>query len=35
MKDFFELNLGSMKIDEYERRFLEMLNYVPLSRVNR
>ena len=29
MKEFFELNLGSMKIDEYERRFLELLKYVP------
>ena len=28
MKEFFELNLGSMTIDEYERRFLEMLKYV-------
>jgi hypothetical protein len=29
MKDFFELELGSMTIDEYERIFLELLNYVP------
>ena len=29
MKDFFELKLGSMSIDEYERRFLELLKYVP------
>jgi hypothetical protein len=28
MKDFFELKLGSMNIDEYERRFLELLKYV-------
>jgi hypothetical protein len=28
MIEFFELNLGSMTIDEYERRFLEMLKYV-------
>jgi hypothetical protein len=28
MKDFFELKLGSMIIDEYERRFLELLKYV-------
>jgi len=28
MKEFFELKLGSMTIDEYERRFLELLNYV-------
>jgi hypothetical protein len=29
MKEFFELKLGSMSIDEYERRFLELLKYVP------
>jgi hypothetical protein len=29
MKEFFELKLGSMKIDEYKRRLLELLNYVP------
>jgi hypothetical protein len=28
MKEFFELKLGSMIIDEYERRFLELLKYV-------
>jgi hypothetical protein len=28
MKEFFELNLGSMTIDQYERRFLELLKYV-------
>jgi hypothetical protein len=28
MKEFFDLNLGSMTIDEYERRFLELLKYV-------
>jgi hypothetical protein len=28
MKVFFEFNLGSMTIDEYERRFLEQLKYV-------
>jgi hypothetical protein len=28
MKEFFELNLGSMTIDEHERRFLELLKYV-------
>jgi hypothetical protein len=27
MKEFFELKLGSMTIDEYERRFLELLRY--------
>ena len=29
MKDFFALKLGNMTIDEYERRFLELLKYVP------
>jgi hypothetical protein len=28
IKEFFELKLGSMTIDEYERRFLELLKYV-------
>ena len=28
MKELFELNLGSMTIDEYERIFLELLKYV-------
>jgi hypothetical protein len=28
MKELFELKIGSMTIDEYERRFLEMLKYV-------
>jgi hypothetical protein len=28
MKDFFELKLGSMTMDEYERIFLELLKYV-------
>jgi hypothetical protein len=28
MKDFFELKLGSMMIDEYERIFLELLKYI-------
>jgi hypothetical protein len=28
MKELFELNLGSMIIDEYERRFIELLKYV-------
>jgi hypothetical protein len=28
MKEFYELKLGSMTIDEYERRFLELLKYV-------
>ena len=29
MKEFFELKLVSMSIDEYERRFLELMKYVP------
>jgi hypothetical protein len=29
MKEFFELKLCSMTIDEYEGRFLELLKYVP------
>jgi hypothetical protein len=29
MKEFFELKLGIMTIDEYERSFLELLKYVP------
>jgi hypothetical protein len=28
MKEFFELKLGSMTIDECEQRFLELLKYV-------
>jgi hypothetical protein len=28
MKDFFELKLGIMAINEYERRFLKLLKYV-------
>jgi hypothetical protein len=28
MKDFFELKMGNMTIDEYEQRFLELLKYV-------
>ena len=28
MKDFFELKLGNMTIDEYERRFMKLLKYV-------
>jgi hypothetical protein len=29
MKEFFELKIGNMTIDEYERKFLELLKYVP------
>jgi hypothetical protein len=29
MKEFFELKLGSMTIDEYEQSFMELLKYVP------
>ena len=32
MKEFFELKLGSMTIDEYERIFLELLKYVPFMK---
>jgi hypothetical protein len=28
MKEFFELKLESMKMEEYEKRFVELLNYV-------
>jgi hypothetical protein len=28
MKEFFEIKLGRMTIDEYEKRFLELLKYV-------
>jgi hypothetical protein len=28
MKGFFELKLRSMKMDEYEKRFFELLKYV-------
>jgi hypothetical protein len=28
MKEFFELKLGSMKMDEYEKRFFKLLKYV-------
>jgi len=28
MQEFFQLKLGSMTMDEYERKFLEMLRYV-------
>jgi hypothetical protein len=28
MKDFFELKLGSMEMDEYEKRLFELLKYV-------
>jgi hypothetical protein len=33
MKEFFELKLGSMTIDEYERSFLELLKYVPFIKT--
>ena len=29
MRELFELNLGNMTIDEYERIFLELLKYFP------
>ena len=30
MKEFFELKLGSMTIDEYEKRLFELIKYVHL-----
>ena len=27
MEEFFEINLGSMAMDAYEKTFLELLNY--------
>jgi hypothetical protein len=35
MKKFFELKLGSMTIDEYERRFLELLKYFSLIKYEK
>jgi hypothetical protein len=32
MQDFFELNLRSMTMDEYEKKFLELLRYVDFIR---
>jgi hypothetical protein len=32
MKEFFELNLGSMTMYEYERLFLELLKYVGFNK---
>jgi hypothetical protein len=28
MKEFFELKLGTMKMNEYENKFFELLKYV-------
>jgi hypothetical protein len=28
MQEFFELKLGSMTMEEYEKKFLELLRYV-------
>jgi hypothetical protein len=28
MQELFELNFGNMTIDEYERKFFELLRYV-------
>jgi hypothetical protein len=30
MKEFFELKLGNMAMDKYEKRFFEVLKYVGL-----
>jgi hypothetical protein len=35
MKELFELKLGSMTIDEYERRFLELLKHVSFIKDER
>jgi hypothetical protein len=35
MQEFFELKLGSMTMDEYEKKFLELLRYVASSRMRR
>jgi hypothetical protein len=35
MKEFFELKIGSMTIDEYERRFLELLKYFSLIKYEK
>jgi hypothetical protein len=32
MHEFFELKLGNMAMDEYERKFLELLRYVSFIR---
>jgi hypothetical protein len=32
MQEFFELNIGSMTMDEYEKKFLELLRYVDFIR---
>jgi hypothetical protein len=35
MKELFELKLGSMTIDEYERKFLELLKYVAFIKMSK
>jgi hypothetical protein len=30
MQDFNELNLGNMTMEEYEKKFLELLSYVDI-----
>jgi hypothetical protein len=32
MQEFFELKLGNMTMDEYEKKFLELLRYVSFIR---
>jgi hypothetical protein len=32
MEEFVELKLGNMTMDEYERKFLELLSYVSFTR---
>jgi hypothetical protein len=35
MKEFFELRLGSMTMDEYENKFFDLLKYVGLIKVEK
>jgi hypothetical protein len=35
MQDFFELKLWNMTMDEYERKFLELLRYVSFIRYEK
>jgi hypothetical protein len=32
MQEFFELKLGNMTMEEYEKKFLELLRYVDFIR---
>ena len=33
MEEFFELKLGGMSMEEYERKFLELMRYVGFIKV--